>query len=422
MSVGLIKDRQLKEFLSRKAIPDSKKISDGEGLYIHLRPLKDRLGMYWKYDYVYAGKRRTISYGTYPLINISKARELHREAKIQLSNGNDPAAIKKSKKEVLQTTFADIANEWASLPQNSQRWSDSYAAKVKRIFERDVFPVFGRHSVEAVIPAEIVGVIRSIDGRGASTQAQLALQIIRTVFKYAMTLGLVKSNPADIDINMLIAPRVKKAFATLTDPTEIGQLLRNIDGYQGYIQTRIALKLSPMLMLRPNELRRARWVEIDLEEALYIIPARRMKARQHIKEANRKQDAHIVPLPRQAVELLKELHMYTGQYTYVFPRSNAPNHQYISDHTLPVALRNMGYTPEQMTVHGFRAMASTLLNQMRLENGSPRFNPDAIEKQLAHVDKNQVRRAYNRSDYLEERREMLQFWADYLDELKLSAK
>lgn len=398
-------------------IPDKRKLVDGDGLYLHLRPSKSGFGMHWKHDYSFAGKRKTYSYGKYPIITLTKARELHKETRVTLARGDDPSQLKQQNK-TQATIFKHLALEWYQSPQNTERWSETYYKKVGRIFERDVFPVFGDIDIKHIKPSDVVKVVKAIDQRGAPTQASIMLQITQSVFKYAMTLGKADNNPAAIDLKMLIAPRIKKPLATLTDPKAIGLLLNNIDLYEGYIQTRIALQLAPMLMLRPTELRSARWNEIDFNEKTYTIPANRMKSRQHIKTANLEQDAHIVPLPHQAVTLLQQLHDHTGVYRFVFPSPKSPNHSYLSTHTLSAALRIMGYTPEQMTIHGFRAMASTLLNGARLEDGSPRFNPDAIERQLAHTDRNKIRRAYNRADYLPERREMLQWWADYLDGLR----
>ena len=418
--MGNLKDKDLKAIHRGEVIPDKGKLMDGEGLYIKLKPLKDGgMGMYWRLDYQFAGNRKTLPIGTYPQITITEARKTHREAKVGLSKGVDPMAAKRAAKvaEASETTFKALALEWCDVPRNKSQWCESYRAKVLRIFARDVFPVIGQKPVKDVIPSDVIRIMLAMERRGASTQAALMRQITSGAFKYGMVIEVADRNPADIDPTMILAPRVKKPRAAITDPVEIGKLLRNIDAYTGFIQTNHILKLAPLLMLRPGELRATEWAEIDLDSALLTIQATRMKSRQHIKEANLEQHWHIIPLPRQAVAILKDLRQYTGRGRYVFPNVRG-NSQYLSDHTITAALRNMGYTDGEMCAHGFRGMASTRLNEMRKPDGGRAWDSDVIERQLAHTDKNVVRRAYNRADYLEERREMLQAWADYLDTLR----
>ncbi|QQZ27618.1 tyrosine-type recombinase/integrase [Thiothrix subterranea] len=418
--MGILKDKDLKAIHRNEIIPDKGKLVDGEGLYIKLKPLKSGgMGMYWRLDYQYAGKRKTLPIGTYPQITITEARNTHKAAKVGLTKGIDPMTAKRADKvaEASKTTFKELALDWCELPRNKSQWCESYREKVLRIFSRDVFPVIGQKSVKDVIPSDVIRIMLAMEKRGASTQAALMRQITSGAFKYGMVLEVADRNPADIDPTMILAPRVKKPRAAITDPVEIGKLLRNIDVYNGYIQTKHILRLAPLLMLRPGELRAAEWSEFDFTTATWTIQATRMKSKQHIKAANLEQHWHIVPLPLQAVAILQDLHQYTGRGRYVFPNVRG-NAQYLSGHTITAALRNMGYTDGEMCAHGFRGMASTRLNEMRKPDGSRAWDSDVIERQLAHTDKNVVRRAYNRADYLTERREMLQAWADYLDTLR----
>lgn len=288
-------------------------------------------------------------------------------------------------------------------------WSEVHAKNVKRAFEKDIFPNIGTMQISEVKPADVIRLVQQVEARGAGNTARRIKQYINQVYKYAVTLELTERNPAaDIDNNIILKPLIRKHFSTLTDPIKIGQLLRDMDAYQGTLVVRCALQLSALVMLRPGELRAAEWAEIDLDQALWTIPIKRMKAPQHIKEAN--QSVHLVPLSRQAVEIFRELQPYTGHFKHVFPSIRRAK-QPLSDNGVRTALRTMGYGNEMITPHGFRGMASSLLNQLG-------WNPDAIERQLAHKDTNQIRAAYNRAEYLEERREMLQAWADYLDALR----
>lgn len=293
--------------------------------------------------------------------------------------------------------------------RNTPAWSEGHTTRVKRYLEKDVFPAFGAVHINDVKPADVIRLVQRVEARGAGDAARRVKGFVHQVYKYAVTLELADRNPAaDIDNNIILKPRAKKHFATLTDPLKIGQLLRDMDNFQGSRVVRAALQLSPLVLLRPGELRAAEWSEIDMEQAIWTIPVKRMKAPTHIKQAN--QSAHLVPLSRQAIELFKELYPYTGRYKYVFPNARGASRE-LSENGVRAALRTMGYENDTITPHGFRGMASSLLNQLG-------WNPDAIERQLAHKEVNQIRAAYNRADYLEERREMLQAWADYLDNLR----
>ncbi|HPY40162.1 MAG TPA: tyrosine-type recombinase/integrase [Thiolinea sp.] len=407
--------KKLKDSIVKNAKPkvDGKPAdyADGEGLRLHVTTS----GKYWHYRYRWDGKGKELSLGTYPTVSLKEARERHEEAKALLARGINPRSYRKqmqaAKAEINSRSFQAIALEW--LARSLPTWSESHAVRVQRYLEKDVFPAFGAMQINEVKPADIIRVVQRVEARGAGDAARRVKQYIHQVYTYAVTLELAERNPAaDIDNNIILKPRTKKHFATLTDPVKIGQLLRDMDAYQGSLVVRSALCLSPLVLLRPGELRAAEWAEIDLDQATWTIPIKRMKAPTHIKQAN--QSVHIVPLSRQAVALFKELYSYTGQFKYVFPGARGASRP-LSDNGVRVALRTMGYDNQMITPHGFRGMASSLLNQLG-------WNPDAIERQLAHKESNQIRAAYNRAEYLEERCEMLQAWADYLDSLRVGGQ
>jgi integrase len=385
--------------------------ADGEGLRLHVTTS----GKYWHYRYRWDVKGKELSLGTYPTVSLKEARERHEEAKALSALGINPRSYRKqmkaAKAELNSRSFQAIALEW--LARSLPTWSKSHAVRVQRYLEKDVFPALGVMQINEVKPADIIRVVQRVEARWAGDAARRVKQYIHQVYTYAVTLELAERNPAaDIDNNIIFKPRTKKHFATLTDPVKIGQLLRDMDDYQGSLVVRSALCLSPLVLLRPGELRAAEWSEIDLDQSIWTIPIKRMKAPTHIKQAN--QSVHIVPLSHQAVAIFKELHSYTGKFKYVFPSARGVSRP-LSDNGVRVALRTMGYDNQMITPHGFRGMASSLLNELG-------WKPDAIERQLAHKEANQIRAAYNRAEYLEERREMLQAWADYLDSLRVGGQ
>jgi len=327
-----------------------------------------------------------------------------------VARGVDPSKAKKLQKAnqtIKHDSFQGVALAWFDHKEPS--WGDSHIKRTKGYFKNDIYPCLGHLHINEITTSDVVGLMQKIEARGAGDAARRVKQYILQVYKYAKTLGLASHNPAaDIDNSIVLRPRVKKHYATITDPVAIGQLMRDIDQYKGSYIVRFALQLSPLVMLRPTELRAGEWSEIDLDAGLWTIPVARMKVKKHIKEAN--QSTHIVPLPRQAIAILKELQPYSVKFKYLFPSARGASRP-LSDNGVRVALRTMGYDNDAITPHGFRGMASTLLNQLG-------WNPDAIERQLAHQDTNRIRAAYNHAQYLEERREMLQAWADYLDTLK----
>lgn len=392
-----------------KAKPDGKPatLTDGGGLFLYIT----RHGKYWRYLYRYDGKRQTLSIGSYPETTLEQAREQHREARAQLARGINPSSHKRQLKQAnidtTQHSFEAVALEWIARSRGG--WSESHAFRTESYLKRDVFPWIGKTHIREVTPGDIIKAVQRVESRGAGDAARRVRQYILQVYRYAVTMGLAERNPAaDIDTGIILKPIIRKNFAAITEPLKVGQLLRDMDGYQGSLVVRCALQLSALVMLRPGELRAAEWQEIDFEAATWTIEVRRMKAPTHIKEAN--QTKHVVPLSRQALAILRELHPLTGRFQYVFPSARGAS-RCMSENAVRVALRTLGYDNDTMTAHGFRGMASSLLN----EQG---WNPDAIERQLSHKERNKIRAAYNRAEYLDERTRMMQAWADYLDQLK----
>jgi integrase len=378
------------------------KLFDGEGLYLLLRPGKPP---YWRQKYYYAGKEKLISHGVYPRVSLKMARKRLAGAKAVLDAGGDPSAHRKAQKDARRnaanSSFEEIAREWFS--KREKKWAPSNAEKIIARLGKDVFPWLGQKSIGALGREEILACLRRVEERGALESARRVRQYVHSVFEYAIETGRggIHNNPTPRP-NALASPE-KGKFASITDPHGVGGLIRAISGYQGSLVTRTALRLAPLLFARPSELREAEWREFDLNAAIWRIPAERMKMK----------TAHLVPLSAQALALLREVQQLTGSGRYVFP-SERTNLRAMSDGTLTAALRSLGYSREQMTVHGFRHMASTLLNE------SGKWRPDAIERQLAHMPRDEMRAVYNAAQHLAERRRMMQWWSDYLDGLASS--
>jgi len=383
----------------RNAKPGAKPIRlfDGRGLYLEISPAG---GKHWRLKYRYGGKEKRLALGSYPTITLAEAREGSEAARKLLASGLDPSAAKKEAKVVQKAaveTFELVAEEWFAKFRHT--WADNTAETVISRLRKDIFPFIGLRPIGEVTAMELLSVVRRIEARGAVETARRDLQKCGQVLAYAVATGRALRNVA-VDLRGAIAPPKKRHFASIHEPKEIGALLRAIDGYQGSAITRCALKLAPLTFVRPGELRHAEWVEIDLETAEWRIPAARMKMR----------EKHIVPLSRQAIEALLELHPLTGADCYVFPGERSRTRP-MSENTVLAALRRLGYGAGEMTGHGFRSMASTILH----EQG---WHSDAVERQLAHGDRDKVRASYNFAQHLEKRREMMQAWADYLDTLR----
>ena len=387
----------------RNAKPKEKqyKLTDGKGMYV----LVKQAGKYFRLDYRVGGKRKTLALGVYPNVTLKEAREKRDEARKLITNGVDPAQMRKVTKlmQVEQTAnnFEAIAREWFA--KRSANWAESHAKKIIRRFELYLFPWLGSRPIAEITPPELLSVLRRIESRGILETAHRVKQTCGQVFRYAIATGRAKRDPS-VDLRGALAPVKLGRMATITEPKKIGELLRAIDGYEGTPVAKGALRLAPLVFVRPGELRQAEWEEIDFDNSEWRIPAEKMKMK----------DPHIVPLSKQAVTILNEIHPITGQSRYVFP-SIRTNLRPMSNNTILAALRRMGYAKDEMSGHGFRAMASTILH----EQGWP---SDIIERQLAHAERNSIKAAYNYAQHLPERRKMMQAWADYLDTLKSGGK
>lgn len=380
----------------RKAKPTDKtqRLFDGGGLYLEVTPAG---GKRWRQKYRFAGKEKLLAHGIYPDVSLAEARDRRDNARKLLANGVDPSQHRRATKaagiERAGNSFEVIAREWLA----KRDWVPNYTAKVTAWLENDVFPYIGIRPVAELTAPEFLRVGRRIEERGAIESAHRVLQNCGQVMRYAIATGRADRNPV-ADLKGALAPTPEKHHAAIVDPEGIGALLRAIDGYKGSHVTRCALQLAPLLFVRPGELRQAEWAEVDLEAAEWNIPASKMKMRQ----------PHLVPLSRQAIAILKELQPLTSRSQYVFPGGRSSKRP-MSENALTAALRRMGYEQGTMTVHGFRAMARTILDEVL------HYRPDYIEHQLAHAVKDPNGRAYNRTSHLPERRKMMQAWAEYLD-------
>jgi len=367
------------------------KLADGKGLYLLVTPTGSKL---WRFDYRFAAKRKTLALGVYPDVKLAEARKRHAEAREALAKGHDPAAVRRASREARATLFRDVADAWHA--EARKAWSQAHGETVRYRMDRYLIPSLGSRPIGDIEPPEMLRVLKPLSDRADT--ARRAKQIASAVFRYAIAHGLARRDPT-ADLKGALPAGKVTSRAAITDPRKVGPLLCAIEGYEGHPIVRHALRLLPLVFVRPGELRHAEWAEIDAEAAEWRIPAEKMKMR----------EALLVPLSRQALAILEEIRPLTGRGRYVFPSARSFARP-ISENTLNAALRRLGYTKEEMTGHGFRAMASTLLN----EQGWP---PDVIERQLAHAERNKVRAAYNRASYLDERRRMMQAWADYLDGL-----
>jgi integrase len=381
----------------RNAKPAAKpfKLSDGGGMFLLVQPSG---GKWWRYKYRFAGKEKTLALGAYPDISLSAARQRHSEARKMLAAGKDPGEAKKEAKRLVAIKAGNnleaLAREWHQ--QHVHEWVGKYASNVLTRLENHMFPKLGSRPIADITPTEILDVLRVIEKSGALDTAQRIMQTCGQVFRYAVVTGRADRNPV-ADLRGALKTPVVKHRAHLT-ADELPEFLKKLDDYDGEVQTKLALKLLLLTFVRTMELRGAEWEEVSFAKAEWRIPAERMKMK----------DQHIVPLSRQALSLLRELHEHTGHRQHLFPNQNRPA-SFMSENTMLYALYRMGYH-SRTTCHGFRATASTILN----EHG---FVPDVIERQLAHCERNKVRAAYNHAQYLPERRTIMQWWADHLDEL-----
>ena len=386
------------------------RFSDSGGLYLQVSPNGSQR---WFLKYRTGGKEKQLALGSYPDVGLTAARKARDAAKLQKAAGLDPVQARKVEKlkatNPAGDTFQAVALEWHA--KQAPQWSEGHAERALRQLERDLFPWIGPRRLSEIEPVELLATLRKIEERGAIETADRGLMLCRQVWRYGVATGRV-SRDITADLKGALTPYRGRHFAAITEPVKLGELLRAIQAYRGGPIVRAALQLAPLLFQRPGELRAAAWAEIDLDAALWTIPPARMKREKDGKENGA---PHLVPLPRQAVEILRELHPLTGRSALVFPGER--NHERpISENSVRTALISMGYTPDLQTWHGFRATARTMLAE-RLD-----FDPLVIEAQLAHAVKDANGRAYNRTQYLKHRAAMMQAWADYLDKLRQGAE
>ena len=394
---GKLTDAKLRNL---RATGKIQKIADGEGLYIHVTPSGSKL---WRIAYRFGGKQKLFSLGDYPAVSLRDARAKLVEVKSVLSRGLDPNEKKKEDKRVAAASkiysqsFEEVARAW--IQSKIETWRPSHAKTVIQRLEHFVFPDLGNHPIAELRAPDFLACLRKIEARGRLDLAKRTARICGQVTFYARACGIVDMDVAS-GLAKVIASRPRKHFAAITNPIEVGELLRSIDVYGGEYVTRYALKILAYTFVRSGELRNAQWSEVNLERGIWLIPP----------EHTKRNLAHVVPLARQVIFMFNELRRVTGDRDLIFPSPHSRTAP-LSDMGLLNALRRMDYGRDKMTVHGFRAMASTLLN----EKGYPR---DVIELQLAHNEKDAVRSAYNHSEHMPERQRMMQDWADYLDTLR----
>ncbi|MDR6935484.1 tyrosine-type recombinase/integrase [Luteibacter sp. 3190] len=379
------------------------RVTDSGGLVIEV-PVSG--GLRWRFRYRFEGKAKMLSLGTYPSVTLAQARLRRDAARASLANGIDPSASRQEAKRARSLalaptpTFQSVAVLWLA----RQQVAEVTANKNRWLLESFLYPDLGHRPIKEITDREMLTTLRKIEDAGKLETAKRAKIKAGQIFRYAMLEGLAERDPTGSLRGALKAPKVKH-HAAIVDPLKIGELLRAIDGFSGQYVTLCALRLAPLVFVRPGELRRAEWSEFDLDGSVWRIPGEKMKMKA----------AHIVPLSTQAVAILRELQGFTGHGRYVFP-SIASGVRPMSENTVNSALRRLGYTGTEMTGHGFRSLAATRLNEMG-------WNPDAIERQLAHAESNKVREAYTHAaQYLDERTRMMQAWADYLDGLKAGGK
>jgi integrase len=390
----------LSDLKIRKTLPGKKAIYlfDGGGLYLLV---KSSGGKLWRLKYRFQGKDCLLSLGEYPTVSLAMAREKRDEMKTSLAGGTDPSFQRKLEK-TFQTdgdprTFEFVAREW--FEKHSPSMAKSHSSRIIRRLEKDVFPWLGKKLVTEITPPEILIVLRRIEDRGAVDTTHRAMNEISRIIRYAIATGRATSDPTR-DLRGAIPPAKEDHLAAIIDPVKLGVLMKAIHGYQGGIVVRSALRLAPLLVVRPGELRQAEWEHINLDLAEWRFAVTKTKS------------LHIVPLPRQAVEILRDLNPLTGHGRYVFPNPKTPNgSRPMSENGVLVALRTLGFSKDEMTGHGFRAAFRTIGDEVL------GFRVDFMEHQLAHAVKDPLGRAYNRTSFLPERKAMMQKWADYLDEL-----
>jgi len=388
----------------RNAKPTEKtrKLFDERGLYLEVTP---KGGKRWRFKYRFQGREKLLSMGVYPDVSLRQARDRREDARRLLADGIDPSAHRKATRDAAvahtANAFEPIAREWFA--KRAPNWADSHSSKIMRRLARDVFPWLGAAPVSSITAPQVLEVVRRIEARGAIDTAHRALQNISQVMRYSVATGRAERDPCG-DLRGALPSITKEHFPTVTDPVRIGEILRAIEGYRGTLTVRCAMRLAPLVFVRPGELRHAQWSDIDLDKAEWRFTATKTGT------------AHIVPLSRQAVAILDEVEPLTGRGRYAFPSARNPRgDRPMSDNAILAAMRKLDIPKDEMVGHGWRAVARTLLDEQL------GYQPHLIEHQLAHAVRDPLGRAYNRTAHLPERREMMQRWSDYLDQLKQGA-
>ncbi|MDA1372723.1 MAG: integrase arm-type DNA-binding domain-containing protein [Proteobacteria bacterium] len=379
-----------------KAGPENYKLYDEKGLYL----LVDKSGRkYWRQKYRYANKEKLLAHGVYPEVSLKDARDKTLSARKLLADGIDPSAERKARKQATiqssENSFEVIALEWFAKEQI--HWSPAHIKKQKGLLENNLLPYLGKLPISETTPTALLDCLRKIESRGALETTRRAKQVTGQIFRYAIATGRADRDPSADLRGALKTPKTSH-FAAITEPQAFGALIRAIDSFQGTRTVAAALKLAPMLFVRPGELRHMEWTELEFDKCEWLIPAEKMKMR----------EAHIVPLSHQAVAILQELKPLTGRWQFVFPGERSRRLP-MSNNTMNAALRRLGYSKEEVTAHGFRASARTLLDEVL------GFEPHLIEHQLSHEVRDSLGRAYNRTKHLKQRKEMMQIWSDYIE-------
>ena len=381
--------------------PTGDKHTDGGGMYL----LVNAGGKYWRMDYRFVEKRKTLALGVYPEVSLAKARQRREKARELLADGIDPSTAKREEKrakaDAAAHTFELVARDW--LAKTAAERASTTQNKVTSWLEKDVIPFIGAMPMSAIGPRDVLAALRKMEARGALDSVHRVKQVTGQVFRYAVAIGAAERDVTQ-DLKGSLAKAAPSNFAAITEPKQLGELMRSISAYGGHPNVAAALRLTPMVFVRPGELRTMEWTEVDLETAEWRIPGAKMKMKAD----------HIVPLSTQALALLRGMHPATGHGKFVFP-SLRTGERPMSENTINAALRGMGYAKEVHSAHGFRATARTIMDEVLGER------VDLIEHQLAHAVKDVNGRAYNRTAHLPARREMMQRWADYLDKLRIGA-
>lgn len=373
------------------------RLNDGDGLCLEIRPTGSKI---WRFRFQKLdGKYSMISLGKYPAVGLKAARDKAADKRRLIAEGVDISG------KLTDGIFKSVFDEW--FEKNKSQWTPGHAQTVKSRIENNVLPWIGNQKMSEITSLTILAALERIQDRGAVETAHRVLQIVNKIFTYAVSKRLCQNNPA-VGLNDALTPTDVRSFPAPTEPAEVARVLQAIEGYKGAFVTKCALRLFPMTLLRPGEFRQGEWTEIDLDQSIWLIPAEKMKIKKNKKIQGRLD--HIVPLPEQAVNILKELQQLTGDRQYIFSGDHRKNRP-MSENTMNSSLKSLGFSGDYIVPHSFRTIASTMLNERS-------WPSDWIEKQLAHIESNKIRGIYNRAEYLPQRKRMLQAWADFLEYLR----